>query len=205
MCVTSILRRVGYKETNDVAKLQAADTPVCLFGEYCAMVGHTHVVYQDDELEICAGCDYDSWLRIAHWSLATSTASFEEPRRCAERPPPPSAIDTFNKTVQNELRAHLSRHIAFGKCKALLHYLLGLPWFIEKRPLIDIFGESVGRWCGSKQWELKHLAAEHDLDRELGYALKIGMKLHQKNRETVREKRKRLGGSKAPRKAPRSE
>ncbi|KAI3325955.1 hypothetical protein HD806DRAFT_532608 [Xylariaceae sp. AK1471] len=189
MCVTVVLRRVRYEENPVTTDAYNTNTSLCLFGGFCCMIGHSHVLYQDDGFEVCSECDRKT-LQIARWSLTACTATFEEPPICPERLPPPYLISTYNDTVQSELLGVLSRRIKFSKCKVLLHYILGLPRFIDKIPLIEIFGESVSRWCGYKRAEqLKDIATEHKLGREMGFALQFAFK-RQVEKKKARQRRK---------------
>jgi hypothetical protein len=187
MCVTVVLRRVrcdSEEEPITVTKTDSTGPSICLFGGFCWIIKHSHIIYQDDDFEICAECDQKT-LDTARWALTTyataTTVEEEEPSTHAEcnASPLPFLVHKYNEIVQSELVNILSRRIEFSKCKALLHYILGLPRFIDRTPLIDVFGKSVGRWCGYKRAaQLRDIAAEHKLGREMAFALQFAFRRH---------------------------
>ncbi|KAI1429225.1 hypothetical protein F5Y12DRAFT_798553 [Xylaria sp. FL1777] len=193
MCVIKILRSHSSNQGSSPTDSHDSNTSMCLFGQYCKLVGHSHIVYQDGETDICALCDTEEKFDIACWSLKVSSPTVEIPLTWDDLPSPPYAgiIELYNKTARDELNRILSKPIELSKCKFILHYVLALPYFIDMPPLIKIFGEKVGQWCGYRGGrELVHLAEDHGWDVELDYALDYAFK-RQMNKKTERKKKKK--------------
>ncbi|KAI0535404.1 hypothetical protein GGR58DRAFT_515382 [Xylaria digitata] len=163
MCVTTILRRrIGEPVP------ESTSHEMCLFGKHCTTVGHTHIIYQDGDCEVCDECDFDEKISIALWSLDISSPTEEALLLWDHRTHSPSAIKAYNDTANLELVRILSEDIEFSECKSLLHYILCLPYYIDRRPLVKKFGESVRTRCGYKhRLELRNIAEEHGFDQEM--------------------------------------
>lgn len=185
MCIITVLRRVGDRKTM-LTDYNELDTSICLLGKYCTAIGHSQTIYQDPEWEeeTCAACDEDDLMTIVHWSLSVSEPKHKEPLVNQKCPPPSSAIDKYNSTVLAELHKFLDKDTDFDECKLVLHYILGLPHYIDKLPLIDAFANSVGRWCGFKRGEdLRRLSLWHGFGREMQLALQLAYQ-HPKDKRT---------------------
>ncbi|KAI1360215.1 hypothetical protein F5Y08DRAFT_343893 [Xylaria arbuscula] len=189
MCIISVLRSHSSDDEPAPAQAPDSDTSFCLFGMHCAQIKHTHFLYLDGEQEICPGCDVRSVLQTVLWSVNASKSTpltIPDPFYWEDRKPPlTSTTEAWNTTAQRELTWLLSKKdISFVHCKFILHYILGLPYFIEREPLLKIFGEKVGSWCGYQAGvELRGIAREHFWDGELEVALHAGFKGQMRLRE----------------------
>ncbi len=139
-------------------------------------------------------CDMDEKLPTARWSLNISSPTvLGPPPKWEDRPPlpHPRMVEVYANTAKLELIRILSRRIEFSMCKFILHYILGLPEYISRSPLIKIFGERVGRWCGYHgRLELKHIADKHGWELELSVALDSALKRKMK-KKAARKKKER--------------
>ncbi|KAI1182091.1 hypothetical protein F5B17DRAFT_216347 [Nemania serpens] len=178
MCVITVLRRYGGGEGPTLTEDHDIDTSICLLGKYCTVIGYSLTIFQDPMSEVCTDCDMQNKISTAYWSLSVRTPTPPEPPRCAKRPPPPGEIRIYNDTVLMELKRNLGQCTSFGQCRALLHYILSLPGYIEKVPLIDAFAKTVGSWCGHELGrELSKIVSEHGFGREFGPALQSGLQV----------------------------
>ncbi|KAK5632262.1 hypothetical protein RRF57_007976 [Xylaria bambusicola] len=190
MCVIEVLRSHAINEEPIPDDAPSCDNKFCLFGMHCFQVQHTHVIFQDGEFEICLACDGAELIPTALWSLNVSGLTISNPFVWEKRAPPLKAsIELWNKTAQNELAKILAEDgIDLSRCKFILHYILGLPHFINREPLLKIFGESVGAWCeyvGS--CELREIAEDHFWDEELNVAFEYAFKLEMDKKVAKKE------------------
>ena len=157
---------------------------------HCEQVKHTHFLYLDGEREVCPCCERGIFQTVM-WSLETTSETYPYPYYWEiSKPPVTVAAELWNKTAQKELIRILSKDTDFIQCKFLLHYIFGLPKFIEREPLIKIFGEKVGSWCGYQGGlELVKIAEVHVYDVELDVALESGFKLQMDEMARLKEKR----------------
>ncbi|KAI0812106.1 hypothetical protein GGR55DRAFT_640438 [Xylaria sp. FL0064] len=194
MCAITVLRRHNRELRHNAADSHDPDNCVCLFGECCRLVKHSYTVYRDGEKEVCAECDLEGDLRIARWSAEIPLPTLEERPKWEDLSTltlDPSMIDMYNRTVQLELTRILSPPMELGRYKSILHYILGLPCFIDVPPLIKIFGDIVGPRCGYKcGLELTRIAEGHGWEVELDFALDFAFKRHMDMKASKNVKRK---------------
>ncbi|KAI1108218.1 hypothetical protein F5Y14DRAFT_457256 [Nemania sp. NC0429] len=151
-----------------------SDTSFCLLGEFCARIGHSLTIFQDPELEACTGCDVHNKMSPARWSLFVHTETDLETSKPLRRTLSLGTIRRYNETVQMELQRILKKCTSYGQCRALLHYILSLPRYIDKDPLIDAFANIVGFWCRTKRGkELSQIAANHGFGSEFVFAMEL--------------------------------
>ncbi|KAI0509388.1 hypothetical protein F5B22DRAFT_658140 [Xylaria bambusicola] len=190
MCVIEVLRSYGDNDEPIPDDTPTSDDKFCLFGMHCFQVQHTHVIFLDGEFEVCPACDIVELLPTALWSLNVSGLTISNPFVWEKRAPPLKAsVELWNKTAQNELTKILSEDdLDLNRCKFILHYILGLPHFIERVPLLKIFGESIGTWCGyAGSCELKEIAEDHDWDDEFDAVLEYAFKSHMDEKVAIKE------------------
>ncbi|KAI1355076.1 hypothetical protein F5Y01DRAFT_310995 [Xylaria sp. FL0043] len=201
MCGITVLRRHNGELRHNAADFHDSDARFCLFGEYCRLIKHSYLVYQDGEREVCAECDLKGDLRIARWSAEISLPTLKETpewENLSTLMLDPSTIDVYNKTVQLELTRILSVPMELGRYNSILHYTLGLPCFIDVPPLIKIFGDKVGPRCGYQcVLELMRIAEGHGWEVELDSALGVAFKRHMDMKSSKKVKKKSKHHAKA--------
>ncbi|KAI1200317.1 hypothetical protein F5X97DRAFT_321544 [Nemania serpens] len=177
MCVITVLRRFADEADSTSTNYHDVDTSICLLGEFCTIIGHSLTLFQTPQWEVCTNCDTENTIATARWSLLVHTTTDPEPPRCPKSPPPPSTIRKYNDTALLELQKKLEQRASAGQFRVLLHYILSLPEYIEKVPLIDAFGNTLGGCCGLQLGrELVKIAREHGFGREFRPALLVGLR-----------------------------
>ncbi|KAI0024556.1 hypothetical protein F4780DRAFT_796375 [Xylariomycetidae sp. FL0641] len=171
MCGVAYIKTFTCQHT-EVEELRKTG-PHCLLGKHCASVGHVHQVTKPRERRACTLCETRKGAREAEraartQALATngfvSQKSSGGPKAAAAATPksaaalqqqqqqqqssttgkaPPPMVPVLNATAQAELRDLMRRDLKAGYSKALLHYVLGLPRSLDRKPLVALFGEGV--------------------------------------------------------------
>jgi len=173
MCVITVFRRDEVGQT-----FQATDslpTAFCVFGKYCAAIGHSRIIYQDGGFEACPVC-CEQYINIAQWSheassSADAAATSTAPAASASTTKPVSDADAVNRIAEAELLKILKSGDLhqYNDFASLLHYILSLPEEkVNKDRLLEIYGANLGQECVlENRKRLRRLVSYHDSDRKL--------------------------------------
>ncbi|KAI1262714.1 hypothetical protein F5Y18DRAFT_150177 [Xylariaceae sp. FL1019] len=205
MCVTTILRTVedgrGQKYYRPIID---QDFPPCLLGEWCERIEHHHFILREADTERCATCNEEA-IKTALWAAGggapITTGTLTPCRDLTEQEGPNlnKATSTgwreleqvwgdVNVTVQQQLRSSLDEDLPLETLIAILHYIFGLPVFIQKEPLVNILGEKVGACDSDIEHSFQVIAQQHLFSQELGCALSAGKEIRRKQRSDQRLK-----------------
>jgi hypothetical protein len=168
MCHITILRRpTPGQSLEDTDSLLTA---FCVFGEYCAVIGHSRTLYQHGVFGACPACD-DGLIDISEWSHEASGGA---PTTVAAPKPLNRKLvdaDAVNRTAEAELLKimHSGSLQQYHEFASLLHYILSLPEDkVNKGRLLEIYGANLGDKIDvTDRKKLRKTAAIHDPNRRL--------------------------------------